>query len=141
MKKHGPIIVIEDDEDDRIFMKDVFLDLNFKNEIIFFENGSEALQYLTYCKIEPFIIISDINIPILDGLQLKDEIQKSEILRIKCIPYLLFTTSTNQQHIMDAYSKVIQVFFIKPHTLTELRSTIKKIVEYWQVSELPRYVA
>lgn len=141
MKKHGPIIVIEDDEDDRLFMNDVFLDLNFKNEIIFFENGSEALHYLTYCKIEPFIIISDINMPILNGLQLKEEIQKSEILRIKCIPYLLFTTSANQQHIMDAYSKVIQGFFIKPHTLPELRSTIKKIVEYWQVSESPHYKA
>lgn len=141
MNKNGPIIVIEDDEDDRLFIKDVFLDLNFNNEIIFFEDGHLALHYLTHEEIEPFIIISDINMPVLNGMELKEEIQKNESLRLKCIPYLFFTTTANQQHVIDAYSKSVQGFFIKPSTLEKLKSTLKKIVEYWQECESPHYQA
>ena len=139
MNKKGPIIVIEDDEDDRLFIKDVFKELNFKNEIIFFEDGYVALHYLTHGEVEPFIIISDINMPILNGMQLKEEIQKNENLRLKCIPYLFFTTTANQQHVIDAYSKSVQGFFIKPNNVEKLKSTIKKIIEYWQECESPLY--
>jgi DNA-binding NtrC family response regulator len=139
MNKKGPIIVIEDDEDDREFMKDVFDELNFSNEIIFFEDGQKALHYLLNEKIEPFIIISDINMPVLNGMALKEEIQKNENLRLKCIPYLFFTTSANQQHVIDAYSKSVQGFFIKPSSIDKLKIIIKKIVEYWQECESPHY--
>jgi DNA-binding NtrC family response regulator len=139
MNKNGPIIVIEDDEDDREFMKDVFADLNYKNQIIFFEDGQKALHHLMYEKNEPFIIISDINMPVLNGMALKEEIQKNENLRMKCIPYLFFTTSANQQHVIDAYSKSVQGFFIKPSSIDKLKVIIKKIVEYWQECESPHY--
>lgn len=39
MNKKGPIVIIEDDEDDRNIIKEVFAELNFENEIIYFENG------------------------------------------------------------------------------------------------------
>ncbi len=139
MNKNGPIIVIEDDEDDREFMKDVFIDLDYKNEIIFFEDGHLALHFLTHEKIEPFIIISDINMPVLNGMALKEEIQKNENLRLKCIPYLFFTTSANQEHVIDAYSKSVQGFFIKPNSMIKLKAIIKKIIEYWQECESPHY--
>lgn len=139
MNKNGPIIVIEDDEDDRDFMKEVFVDLNYNNQIIFFEDGQRALHYLLNEKIEPFIIISDINMPVLNGMALKEEIQKNENLRLKCIPYLFFTTSANQQHVIDAYSKSVQGFFIKPNSVDKLMAIIKKIVEYWQECESPHY--
>ena len=139
MNKRGPIIVIEDDEDDRLFMKDVFVELNYENKIIFFEDGQLALNHLINEEIEPFIIISDINMPILSGLALKEEIQKNENLRLKCIPYLFFTTSANQEHVIDAYSKSVQGFFIKPNRIEYLKEIIKKIVEYWKECESPHY--
>jgi DNA-binding NtrC family response regulator len=134
MNKKGPIIVIEDD---REFMKDVFIELNYENEIIFFEDGQLALNFLVHEKIEPFIIISDINMPVLNGMALKEEIQKNENLRLKCIPYLFFTTSANQQHVIDAYSKSVQGFFVKPNSMVKLKAIVKKIVEYWQECESP----
>jgi CheY-like chemotaxis protein len=139
MNKKGPIIIIEDDEDDREFIKDVFIELNYENEIIFFADGQLALNFLTHEKIEPFIIISDINMPVLNGMALKEEIQKNENLRLKCIPYLFFTTSANQQHVIDAYSKSVQGFFIKPNSLAKLKAIVKKIIEYWQECESPHY--
>lgn len=139
MNKKGPIIVIEDDEDDRLFMKDVFIELNYENKIIFFEDGQMALNHLINEEIEPFIIISDINMPILNGMALKAEIQKNENLRLKCIPYLFFTTSANQEYVIDAYSKSVQGFFVKPSNIEKLKIIIKKIIEYWQECESPHY--
>lgn len=140
MNKSGPIIVIEDDADDRDFMMEVFEELNFKNEIIYFEDGDCALAHLIEVPIEPFLILSDINMPKLNGMQLKEKIQNNEDLRLKCIPYLFFTTSANQKNVIDAYSKSVQGFFVKPNSIEKLTAIIKKIVEYWQECESPHYV-
>jgi len=140
MNKTGPIIVIEDDADDRAFFKEVFEALNYENEIIYFEDGESALAYLAKEPTKPFLILSDINMPKLSGMQLKDKIQLNENLRMKCIPYLFFTTTANQNHIIEAYSKSVQGFFVKPASLENLTSIIKKIIEYWQVCESPNVI-
>jgi CheY-like chemotaxis protein len=140
MNKTGPIIVIEDDGDDQEYMMDVFKQLNYVNEIIYFKDGEEALEYLTKSPIEPFIILSDINMPKLNGMALREQVHNNENLRLKCIPYLFFTTSDDKQHVIDAYSKSVQGFFIKPSSFEKLKSSIRKIVEYWQECESPNYV-
>ncbi len=140
MNKSGPIIVIEDDADDRDFLKEIFENLNYVNEIIYFEDGQSALDHLMIEPFEPFLIISDINMPKLNGIELKEKIQNNENLRLKCIPYLLFTTSANQQHVIDAYSKSVQGFFVKPNNMEKLSDIIKKIVEYWQECESPKFI-
>ncbi len=140
MNKIGPIIIIEDDHDDQLLLTEVFKDLNFKNEIIFFEDGEKALEYLVKTAIEPFLILSDINMPKLNGMELREKIHTNEDLRIKCIPYLFFSTSSEQKHVVDAYSKSVQGFFVKPHSFDKLKNTIKIIVEYWQECESPNYI-
>ncbi len=140
MNKLGPIILIEDDRGDQELFSIVFKDLNFSNEIIYFEDGEKALEYLTKTLIEPFIIISDINMPKLNGLELREKIHTNEDLRLKCIPYLFFSTSAEQKYIVEAYSKSVQGFFVKPNSIDKLTHTIKIIVEYWQKCESPNYV-
>ncbi len=140
MNKSGPIIVIEDDKDDRDFFNDVFKKLNFENKILYFENGESALAYLSEDPMEPFLILSDINMPKLNGLELKEKIQNNEDLRLKCIPYLFFTTTANQAHVIDAYSKSVQGFFVKPNSIEKLTAIVKKIVEYWIECESPNYI-
>lgn len=140
MNKNGPIILIEDDADDQEILSEVFRTLNYKNEIIFFSDGEKALNYLSETNIEPFIIFSDINMPILTGMELRSKVHENEDLRLKSIPYLFFTTSAEQKHVVEAYSKSIQGFFVKPLSFQELKDTIKCIVEYWQKCVSPNYV-
>lgn len=140
MNKTGPIIIIEDDRGDQALLTLVFEELNFINEIIFFRDGEKALEYLKMTAIEPFIILSDINMPKLNGLELREKIHNNEDLRIKCIPYLFFSTSSEQEFVVDAYSKSVQGFFVKPYTYEELKQTVKIIVEYWQKCESPNYI-
>lgn len=140
MNKSGPIIVIEDDMDDQQVLNEIFKELNFSNEIIYFGDGEKALDYLSGSATEPFIILSDINMPRLNGIELREKIHTNEDLRIKCIPYLFFTTSAEQKYVVDAYSKSVQGFFVKPNNMAKLNRTIKIIVEYWQECESPNYI-
>ena len=132
MNKRGPIIIIEDDMDDQDILTDVFKELNYKNELIFFADSLQALEYLTDTEIEPFLVLSDINMPKLNGMELREKIHNNKDLRLKSIPYLFFSTSAEQKHVIDAYSRSIQGFFVKPNNYDKLKSTIIKIVEYWQ---------
>jgi len=140
MNKTGPIILIEDDEDDQMLLTQIFKNLAYKNEIIFFGDPEEALQFLTTSDIEPFIVLSDINMPKLSGLELREKVHDNEDLRLKCIPYLFFSTNAEQKHVIDAYSKSVQGFFVKPDTMADLENMIRKIVEYWQECVSPNYI-
>ena len=130
--KNGPVIVIEDDEDDQYMLEEVFKNLNYKNKIVFFKDGNDALDYLNLTKEPPFLILSDINMPRINGFELRNKIQANELLHVKCIPYLFFTTNANKKSVIEAYAMSVQGFFVKPNKYEELESTIKKIMDYWK---------
>lgn len=132
MYKGGPIIVIEDDLEDQEILTAIFARLNYKNEIIFFEDGNQALDYLNKPDVHPFIILSDINMPRMNGFDLRNQIFTNKALQLKCVPYLFFTTGANQKSVTEAYYLSVQGFFRKPSSFTEIENTIRKIVEYWQ---------
>ncbi len=140
MNKTGPIIIIEDDIDDQELLTAVFNDLGYKNKVRFFADSYEALEFLTNTDVEPFLVLSDINMPKLNGLELREKVHNNEDLRLKSIPYLFFSTSAEQQHVVDAYSRSIQGFFIKPNDYDSLKTIIRKIVEYWQECVSPNYI-
>jgi CheY-like chemotaxis protein len=114
--------------------------LTVKTQVIFFSDGEQALKYLTESEVEPFIIFSDINMPKLSGMELRAKIHENEDLRLKSIPYLFFSTSAEQSHVVDAYSKSIQGFFIKPTNFSEIKQTVKTIVDYWSTCVSPNYI-
>jgi CheY-like chemotaxis protein len=140
MNKNGPIIVIEDNASDQLLFTLAFEELNYKNELLFFNDGEEALVYLTSETSEPFIVFSDINMPKLNGIELRKQINENENIRIKTIPYLFFSTSAQQEALVEAYSKSIQGFFLKQSSIEDLKKIIRVIVEYWSICESPNYV-
>lgn len=140
MNKTGPIVVIEDDADDQEILVEIFKNLDYQNPVIYFCDGQEALKYLTDTKIKPFLILSDINMPKLSGFELRQKIHTDEDLNLKCIPYLFFTTTSNQKAVVDAYSQSVQGFFVKTANLDKLQHTIQTIIEYWQECEAPNFI-
>jgi len=137
MNTKGPVIVIEDDRDDQEVLKEVFERLGYENEIRFFGDGQSALNYLNSTEELPFLILSDINLPKLDGFALRNKIKMDERLQLKCIPYLFFTTASSQQAVIDAYSMSVQGFFVKQNTMKELENTISVIMQYWKLCSSP----
>ena len=140
MTKSGPIVIIEDDLDDQEILGEIFTRLNYSNKIIFFNDGEEAFAYISEPDVAPFLILSDINMPRLSGLELRERIQANEELRMKSIPFIFFTTTANKKFVLEAYYKSVQGFFQKPNTLEELENKIKIIIEYWKECIAPNRV-
>jgi len=138
MNKNGPVIIIEDDADDQDFLKEVFQKLKYPNELIFFADGQEAIDFLNSGKVVPFIILSDINMPKLSGFELRTKLKEDAELTIKCVPYLFFSTALNQKSVIDAYSLSVQGFFVKQNSMDELEKTITVIMEYWKRCAAPK---
>jgi len=137
MNHHGPIIIIEDDVDDQQILTEVFKELQYPNVLHFFNDGDEALAHLSNANEKAFLILSDVNLPRLNGFELREKIYNNEALRLKCIPYLFFTTAVSHEAVVTAYSQSVQGFFIKPHSYDKLRDMMRRIVEYWQVCKAP----
>ena len=133
----GTIIVIEDDPDDQLLIKDAFDNLGYPNQIVFFSDGYKALEFIESSNIKPFLILSDVNMPTMNGFELRKKIHNNKELSIRCIPYLFFTTGTNRQAVQDAYAMSAQGFFIKPSSMSGLENTLRKIVEYWKECHAP----
>ncbi len=131
MNKSGPVVVIEDDLDDQEMLDEIFQKLGYKNKIVFFADGNKALEYLNRTDITPFLILSDVNMPRINGFELRAKVHTNAQLQLKCIPYLFFTTSASKAAVIDAYSISVQGFFVKPNSFDKLESTIRKIMEYW----------
>lgn len=132
MNVSGPIIIIEDDADDRFLLEEIFNKLNYQNEVMFFADSEQALEFFLSTQIVPFLIISDINLPKLDGFQLRDRIRADAPPLIRCVPYLFFSTASSQKALMDAYELSVQGFFVKEHSYEELETTVKVIIDYWK---------
>ena len=131
MNKSGPIIIIEDDQDDQEIIGEIFEKLGYENKVIFFKDGNDTLEFLNRTDVHPFLILSDINMPVIDGFELRNKIYTNEMLQTKCIPYLFFTTSSNRKEVERAYGLSVQGFFVKPNSVRELENTLKKVMDYW----------
>ena len=132
MNKNGPIIVIEDDLEDQEILVEIVQKLGYENRVIYFVDGNEALEYLNQSEVQPFLILSDINMPRMNGFELRNKVFTNKMLQLKCIPYLFFTSGANRQSVIDAYAMSVQGFFLKPSSMTGLENSIKKIIEYWK---------
>jgi CheY-like chemotaxis protein len=132
MAKAGPILILEDDEDDQEFFSDCFEALQTKNEIIYFKKAQPALDYLRTTRDQPFIIISDINLPIMNGLEFRQLINDDEFLRKKSIPFIFYSTSASPAAVDQAYDLTVQGFFIKDHSIENFHETMSLILKYWE---------
>src|SRR5690606_11606307 len=137
LNKKGPVIIIEDDTDDQEILTEIFAKLNYQNKILLFLDGNEALDYINATNDLPFLILSDINMPKLNGFALREKLKTDAKLSNKCIPYLFFSTALNQKAVIDAYSQSVQGFFVKQSTIAELENTIRVIMEYWRRCAAP----
>ena len=137
MKKDGPIIIIDDDEDDRLIFEDILGSLNLPNEIILLSDSTEALDFLKQEDIKPFMVISDINMPRMNGFELRDEILKDPYLTEKTVPFIFFTTVGNGYTVEEAFKRSIQGYFHKTSNMGQLKETLQEIVDYWCDAVVP----
>ena len=140
MAKSELIVIIEDDKDDQDVLRDVFRSLNTPYELVFFEQGNDAYNFLMSTNRKPFIIISDINLPKMNGIELKRKIDTTDYLRRKAIPFVFFTTADNRGTIDSAYEVTnLQGYFHKGLLMEEIAENIRCILNYWSRALHPSF--
>ncbi|RZJ59319.1 MAG: response regulator [Flavobacterium sp.] len=132
MKMHRDILIIEDDEDDRDILKEIFRDLGYKNNLVFFADSTQVVEYLRQPEIQPFIIISDINMPKLGGFELRNIILGEELLMDKDIPYIFISNAQDEHSIKQANKLSIQGFIQKGDDYNKYKEKIRNLVDYWK---------
>jgi len=137
MVTQGPIIIVEDDVDDQELLKEIFSELEVPNILQFFSSCQPAFDYLMNSMETPFLIISDINVPAMTGLDFCRKIRESEFLRKKTIPFIFLSTTHDQKVIIKAYEMSVQGFFVKPNSVNELKEIVRMIVGYWDKCRHP----
>ena len=134
----APIILVDDDAEDKELLIEALDELGIKNKLIRFENCIIAFDYLLRTTDIPFIIICDINLPKKNGIEFKRQIDEDPLLRSKSIPFVFFSTSTDKKSVDIAYKEMtVQGFFQKPNNFQDLKRVIKLIFDYWQECKHP----
>lgn len=137
------ILVVEDDENDATFIRRAFAKAGVTNPVRWVQNGEEAVAYLkgespfTDREANPFprVIITDLKMPQMDGLQLLRWMAQNPKYRV--VPIIVFTSSTAQSDVNQAFNCGAGAYVVKPVDIRELDRVAKVIVDYWRLSLLP----
>lgn len=132
--KQVHILLVEDNEGDIVLTKEAFEESKIGTRISVAKNGQEALDFLNqvnnFVSAErPDLILLDINIPVINGLEVLKEIKENE--KLKKIPVIILTTSNNQKDINIAYQNYANSYVVKPIEMQDFLNAVLRIEEFW----------
>ena len=141
------IIVAEDDEDDRQWVKEALLESDVAHQVVFVNDGEELMDYLRhrgrYAALAatgnltyPGLVLLDLNMPRKDGREALKEIKTDP--RLRHIPIVILTTSKAEEDVFRTYNMGANTVIHKPVTHNDLTQIMQTLTRYWfQVAELP----
>lgn len=135
------ILLVEDNEGDIILTREAFEELQAPVIINVVRNGEQAIQFLN--KREEFIDVStpdlillDINLPKLNGLEVLKYIK--EHIHFRKIPVLMLTTSSSESDILNSYQNYVNSYITKPIDMNDFWVVVKTIESFWlKTNRLP----
>jgi CheY-like chemotaxis protein len=135
MKRSLPsILFIEDDMIERMKFNRVVSTLGFGNKIIEANNGEEALEMLEKGENLPQLVLLDLNMPRISGIEFLSIMKQDE--RLRFIPTVVLTTSSNQRDLLECFKIGIAGYILKPLKYEEYVEKISKVLTYWNINEL-----
>jgi CheY-like chemotaxis protein len=139
------ILLVEDNEGDILLTLEAFKEIKAKNNIAVVKNGEEAIEFLKkqgqYAEsVMPNLILLDINMPKLNGIEVLDFIKKDD--KLKKIPVVMLTTSSSESDISACYEKSANCFITKPLDFGNFLSVVEAIESFWfKVAQLPKPIS
>lgn len=128
------ILLVEDDEIDVKALKWAFNKLKIANPLVVARDGVEAWETLQTLS-RPYLIITDINMPRMNGIELLRKIRESEQFRDSIV--FALTTSNDEQDKIDAYDLNVAGYMLKTDMGTSFTRAIELIDNFWRVVEFP----
>ncbi len=127
------VLFIEDDMIESMKLQRAISKLQYKHTIVEAKNGEEALEILKDGDL-PDIILLDLNMPRMSGIEFLTILKADE--RLKYLPTIILTTSENRVDLLECFKIGIAGYIIKPLKYEDYESKIKKVFDYWEISEL-----
>lgn len=134
MIKSLNILLIEDDTIEVMKFNRVLQKLDLNHKIIEANNGEEALTILKDKIVIPDIIILDLNMPKINGIEFLQILKADDYL--KYIPAIILTTSNNHKDVLECYKIGIAGYVLKPLKYDNYVERIRKMLDYWSTNEL-----
>ncbi len=125
-----PIVLIENDIDDIQLFQESFRALGCQRRLRTFSDSESALLYLRSTTDLPFMIVADINMPTINGIQLRQEVRKTKRVLIRCVPFFFLTASFDHALMERCYGMMTQGVFIKPKEKGQLTEIIGSMLKY-----------
>ena len=142
MDKLGRILLIEDDPKDVDLTLKALDEYHLANEVVVAGDGEEALDYL-YCREDfqtrtsenPAVLLLDLKLPKVDGLEVLQQIKSDEKLRM--IPVVVLTSSREERDMVASYKLGVNAYVVKPVNFHEFVNAIKELGIFWAVINEP----
>jgi len=129
-------LLVDDDRVDAMTVERALRELKVTNRIVHSINGEDALKYLrSNGNSKPCIILLDLNMPKMNGIEFLRVIKSSGIL--KRIPVVVLTTSRDKQDIVESFKLNAAGFMVKPVDSKKCVELLRESDLYWTSSELP----
>ncbi len=136
MRSSKPILLVEDDNVDAVTVRRALKDLNVPNGLIHQLDGKDALEYLrSGSNKTPCVILLDLNMPKMNGLDFLKIIKKDE--ELKQIPVIVMTASKDERDKMESFNFSVAGYIIKSADYKKFVESLKILNLYWTLSELP----
>jgi CheY-like chemotaxis protein len=137
LKKKLNILLIEDNIIEIMKMKRTNSSLDFGHNISEAKNGEDALKILEDNSNFPDLILLDLNMPKINGIEFLTILKKSDDL--KHIPTVILTTSDNHKDLEECYRIGVSGYILKPLKFEDYVEKIKRVLAYWSINELKKY--
>ncbi|MEX2536491.1 MAG: response regulator [Trueperaceae bacterium] len=138
------ILLVEDNQDDIDLTLRALRMHNLANEVVIVRDGAEALDFL-FCRGDyaerspdqkPQLVLLDINLPKLSGLEVLKQVRNSE--RTRLLPVVMLTTSKQDRDVLDSYMNGANSYVQKPVSFTEFTEAVRQLGIYWLIlNEVP----
>jgi len=130
------ILLIEDDPEDLDLALQALAAENICNRIQVARDGEEALDFLFRRGVhkdiperQPALILLDLKLPKVDGLEVLDQIKRDPKLRF--VPVVILTSSLQERDLVRGYRLGVNSYIQKPVDFDQFRATIKQLGYYW----------
>jgi CheY-like chemotaxis protein len=133
----SPVFIVDSDLEDKELIEDAWQELGFENKLYFFNNAEDVIHEMETGNVVPFLIISEIDLPKISGLQLKEYLLKHKMTNFKSIPFVFLTDTPSQAQIEQAYHLCTNGLFKKLDNFSKLKQQLIDIVKYWRESIVP----
>lgn len=129
-----PLLLVEDNPDDEHLTLRALRTGHLRNEILVARNGEEALSVLAQLRVLPVVVMLDLKLPKISGLEVLRQIRSGDRTRI--LPVVILTSSSEDRDIVESYSLGANSYVRKPVEFDRFTEAIRQLGLYWALTNV-----